>query len=407
VPRPLDGVRVLDLTRVLAGPFATMILGDLGAEIIKIEEPKFGDDMRVYHPLTDDGESVYFLAANRNKKSVAVDLMKAEGRELVRDLASTCDVMIENFRFGALDKYGLDYASIAAVNRDIIYCSISGFGRTSSMRERSGYDFVTQAESGLMSVTGDPAGEPMRVGVPISDFATAMWSSQAILAALLHHRNTGKGQFIDISLLDSVVSLLALTGTEVLFNGRRPQRVGNAHAAIVPYQAFPAKDGNFVLALANDRQYRTFCAAIGRPDLSSDPRFDQNARRVENRSELVAVLTAIFKDDTVDHWVDLLGGAGLPCGRIRHLEEALAAPEVIERDMVQEIENQFGHVVRVVGSPLHLSQSPICSPTIPPLLGEHTDDVLSRLLNLDQDSIDRLRRDGVVGPATKTAENSK
>ncbi|MBI4182733.1 MAG: CoA transferase [Proteobacteria bacterium] len=389
---PLAGLLVLDLTRVLAGPWCTMTLADLGAEVIKIENPKGGDDTRAWSPPEAGGESAYYLCANRNKKSVAVDLGHAEGRRLVRALAAKADVLVENFRAGALARFGLDYPALAAENPGLVYCSISGYGRESPKAELGGYDFVVQAEGGLMAITGEADGAPMKLGVAIADLIAGMNATGAILAALTARARDGKGQFIDIALLDGVVAALANVASNHLVSGRPARRYGNAHANVVPYQLFEASDGALVLACGNDRQFAVLCGEVlGRAELAADPRFATNRARAENREALVPVLAALFAARPRAHWLAALRAAGVPAGAIREVAEVLAAPEVLARGMVQEVPHPTAGAVRLVASPLKLARTPVREIAPPPLLGEHTDEVLGRRLGLSAAEIARLR----------------
>jgi crotonobetainyl-CoA:carnitine CoA-transferase CaiB-like acyl-CoA transferase len=381
---PLDGIKVLDLSRVLAGPWCTQTLADLGAEVWKIEEPKHGDDTRGWRPPELHGQSTYYLCCNRSKLSVSVDLKTEEGRDIVKRLAARADILIENFRKGALDRYGLGYEQLARDCPRLIYCSISGYGRTGPRTEEAGYDFAIQAESGLMAITGEPAGEPMKLGVAITDIVTGMNATQAILAALIARQKTGAGQLIDVSLLDSAVALLANVGSTHISTGAEPKRYGNAHATVVPYQLFRSADGVFVLAVGNDLQFRNMCEQVlGRPDLAQDPRFRTNSDRIVNRDELIPVLIEIFATRATDRWIAQLQAAGVPVGKVRSVSEAFASPEVIDRGMVTTAVDDQGREYRLAGSPLHLSSTPVRPPAAPPRLGEHTALVLKRELGID------------------------
>jgi crotonobetainyl-CoA:carnitine CoA-transferase CaiB-like acyl-CoA transferase len=396
-PPPLAGRRVLDLSRVLAGPWSTMVLADLGAEVIKVENPRGGDDTRHWGPPYAGGEAAYYLCANRNKKSVAIDLSNPEGQKLVRRLAAQSDVLVENYKLGGLDRYGLDYVSIAAVNPRIVYCSISGYGRTSPIAERPGYDYVIQAEGGLMAITGEVDGEPMKVGVAVADLFTGMASAQAILAALIAADRDGVGQHIDMALYDAQLSMLANVGSACLVSGSEPKRFGNGHPAVVPYQMFHAADGEFVIAVGNDRQFAGFAALLGRHDLAADPRFSTNRARVGNRAGLIDVLTPLLRQKPVAHWLAGLRAAGVPCGEVRGVAAALDAPESRARGMVVEVAHPTAEHVRLVASPLKLAGTPVVAPVAPPLLGEHGDEVLGGLLGLGADEIAALREADAIG----------
>jgi len=396
-PPPLAGRRVLDLSRVLAGPWSTMVLADLGAEVIKVENPSGGDDTRHWGPPYAGGEAAYYLCANRNKQSIAIDLSRPEGQEIVRRLAAQSDVLVENYKLGGLDRYGLDYGSIAAVNPRIVYCSISGYGRASPIAERPGYDYVIQAEGGLMAITGEIDGEPMKVGVAVADLFTGMAAAQAILAALIAADRDGVGQHLDMALYDCQLAMLANVGSACLVSGNEPKRFGNGHPAIVPYQLLHGSDGDLVVAVGNDRQFAGFCGLLGRPDLAGDARFATNSARVENRAALLEIAAPLLRAKPVAHWLGGLRAAGVPCGEVRGVGAALAAPESVARDMVVEVRHPTAGQVRLVGSPLKLSGTPVVDPIAPPLLGEHGDQVLTGLLGLSGTEIEELRSSGAIG----------
>lgn len=394
IVRPLDDVKVLDLSRVLAGPACTQTLSDLGAEVWKIEAPA-GDDTRSWMPPDIGGESTYFLCCNRGKKSVMLDLRTAAGKQAARDLAVRADVLVENFRPGVLDRFGLSYEALSALNPRLIYCSISGYGRTGPRSADPGYDFSIQAESGLMSITGEPSGQPMKYGVAISDLVTGMNAVQAILAALIAREKTGKGQLLDIALYDSAIALLANVGSGFLQTGAVPQRYGNAHATVVPYQTFETADGGFALAIGNDAQFRTLCLQVlARPDLADDARFMRNRARVLNRELLIPALQQEFRTRTSAEWIRLLRANGLPCGEVRTVAEALDAPETSARGMVQRVSDRLHGVLRLVASPLKLSATPVREPTAPPRLGEHTSEVFAKELGYDARRIEAMAGPG-------------
>lgn len=375
---PLEGIKVLDLSRILAGPWCTQTLADLGAEVWKIEAPGAGDDTRGWMPPELDGESTYFMCCNRSKKSVAVDLKTEEGQAAVRRLAEEADVLVENFRLGALERYGLGADALVALNPRLIYCSISGYGRTGARATEAGYDFVMQAESGLMSITGEPDGSPMKLGVAITDIVTGMNATQAILAALIARGRTGRGQHLDIALFDSAVAILANLGTGVLNTGQDSARFGNAHPTVVPYQLFDTADGTIALAVGNDSQFREFCTGvIGRPELAEDPRYRRNRDRVLNRGTLIPLLAQSFLTRTTRDWIERLHGAGVPAGQVRSVAEVLNAPEVLDRGLVVEAPDDRHGVVRLIRSPLRFSDTPVRAPAAPPRLGEHTEEVLA------------------------------
>lgn len=392
----LDGIKVLDLSRVLAGPWCTQTLADLGAEVWKVEMPGVGDDTRSWLPPDLNGESTYFLCANRSKESLAIDISTPEGQVLIRELACQADVLVENFKLGGLDKYGLGYESLRELNPALIYCSISGYGRTGPRAAEPGYDFVIQAESGLMSITGDVQGQPMKLGVAITDLVSGMNAVQAILAALLSRTRTGQGQLIDISLLDGAVSILANVGSAYLAAGTEPQRYGNGHPTVVPYQIVSAAQGQFALAVGNDKQFAALCAVLDLPALAHDERYRSNRARVLNRDELISCLEkALAKHDRL-YWIDKIRAAGIPVGLIRTVPEALEAPELKARGMVgSTLDTRHGEL-RLMRSALHLRGTPPREPVAPPRLGQHTDAVLRRILDMSATGLEVLREKGVI-----------
>ncbi|MBU0750771.1 MAG: CoA transferase [Gammaproteobacteria bacterium] len=399
----LSHIRVLDLSRVLAGPWATQQLGDFGAEVIKIERPGSGDDTRAWGPpflVGGDGqataESAYYLCTNRAKKSVTIDMAQPEGQRLVRDLAAKSDVVIENFKVGALRKYGLDYATLRAANPALIYCSITGFGQDGPLADRAGYDVMIQGMGGLMGITGEPAGEPMKVGVAVADLFTGMYAANAILAALAHRERTGEGQAIDIALLDAQIAMLANVASNYLVGGQLPQRHGNAHANIVPYQAFACRDGHIILAVGNDGQFARFCEIAGRPELSGDPRFATNPARVAHRDELVGMITEWMRSRDMADWIAALEAAGVPCGPINRLDAVFAHPQVVARGIRVEVPHPAGGSVPLVANPVKFSATPVSYEAAPPLLGQHTREVLAGVLGLDAAEIDRLAAARVI-----------
>jgi crotonobetainyl-CoA:carnitine CoA-transferase CaiB-like acyl-CoA transferase len=371
--RPLTGLKVIDLTRVLAGPLCTMLLGDMGAEVIKIEDPRHGDDTRDWAPFVD-GWSTYYLSVNRNKKSVAIDLKSPEGAVLLEDLIRTADVLVENFRPGTLERLGFGRERAMALNERLIYCSISGYGATGPRRDLSGYDMVIQGESGLMDVTGFPATGPTKVGVAITDCLAALYAAQGILLAHISRMRTGKGQFLDIALLDSAVSVLGLPAGIVAATGRSPGRLGNAHPSLAPYEPYPAADGHVVVAVANQRLWSRFCAAIEAPQLEHHPRFATNTDRLKNREALNAIIHDVFEGKSVDWLIERLSGAGVPCGRVRTINDVLADPQLAARDMLVEVP-AGRETVRVPGNPIKLSGVPGIESGPAPALGEHTEEV--------------------------------
>ena len=404
---PLAHVRVLDLTRVLAGPWATQILADFGAEVIKIEKPGEGDDTRGWGPpfLTNadgsSGDAAYFLACNRGKHSVAIDIAQPQGQALIRRLAAQCEIVIENFKVGGLKKYGLDYESLRAVNPEIIYCSITGFGQTGPYAARAGYDFMIQAIGGLMSVTGErdevPGGGPQKVGVAVADLFTGLYATTAILAAVLHKRATGEGQHIDAALLDTQVAMLANLNSNYLVSGKVPGRMGNAHQNIVPYQTFQTADGYVIIAVGNDRQFREFCSIIGVPGLAEDPLFSANRGRVQNRAALIPLLIEPMKARTTHDWVMALEAAAVPCGPINHLGQVFADPQVVAREMALKMVRADGVVTPTVANPVRFSATPVEYRKAAPKLGEDTSVILSKVLGLSAADIAALRASGAIG----------
>ena len=402
----LSHLRVLDMSRVLAGPWAGQILADLGAEVIKIERPGSGDDTRGWGPPylkdregRDTQESAYFLAANRGKKSVAVDISHPEGQAVVRRLATQCDVLLENYKAGDLQRYGLGYEDLKALNHGLIYCSITGFGQTGPMRAVAGYDFIIQGIGGLMSITGErddlPGGGPQKVGVAVADITTGMYATVAILAALAHRTQTGEGQYIDMALLDVQVAMIANMNMNYLVSGNVPRRQGNAHANIVPYQVFDAADGQMVLAVGNDSQFAKFCAAAG-CDLAQDVRFRKNADRVRNRAVLVPLLDKVLHTRTVEQWVALLEPLGIPVGPINNIAQVFEHPQVLSRGMRIELPHPLSGSVPSVANPIKMSVSPVRHELAPPMLGQHTLEVLQARLGLSADEVEQLRACGVI-----------
>jgi formyl-CoA transferase len=395
-PGPLEGVRVLDLTRVLAGPFCTMFLGDLGAEIVKIEEPRSGDDTRGWGPPFAGGESAYFLSVNRNKKSVAIDLKEPAGAELVRRLAERADVLVENFRPGTMERLGLGERELRGRNPRLIYASLSGFGADGPMSGWPGYDLIVQAWGGLMSITGMPDGEPTKVGVAIVDIVAGLMLGKAIVAALYARERSGAGQRIETSLLEAAVACLVNVGSNYLVEGKVPGRWGNAHPSIVPYQSFRTADGYLVVGVASEGIWRRFCAAIGSPELADDPRFARNADRVRHRGELVAILAEAFLRRQNREWQTILAEAGVPCAPVQTLDQVFSAPQVLHRNMLVEVEHPAAGRVRMAGLPVKLSGTPAAIRLAPPLLGQHTREVLASWLGLGSAEISRLENEGVL-----------
>ena len=404
---PLSHIRVLDLSRVLAGPWCGQNLADLGAEVIKIERPGTGDDSRAYGPPwlkdrsgTDTRESAYFASANRGKKSVTINLSKPEGQRIARELARESDVIIENYKVGDLARYGLGYEDLRRLNPPIIYASVTGFGQTGPYRERPGYDFMIQGMGGVMSITGErddlPGGGPQRVGIPIADIMTGMYATIAICAALAHRERSGAGQHLDLALLDTQVGILANQGMNYLATGVAPGRIGNAHPNIVPYQPFKTRDGDVILACGNDNLFGRFCEVAGCQHLAQDPRFATNSKRVENREEITRLLAAIFAKRATKDWCDALEAAGVPNGPINDLKQVFEEPQVVARGMKIELEHSLAGSMPLIASPMRFSGTPLEHKVPPPTLGQHTDEVLSKLLKLDDAAIARLRCEGVI-----------
>jgi len=393
---PLDELLVIDLSRVLAGPYCTMMLADLGARVVKVEQPGSGDDTRAWGPPFLAGESAYYLSVNRNKLGITLNLKNELGREIIRDLLEHADVVVENFKLGTMESWGLGYESLHALNPRLIYCNISGYGTDGPEAGKPGYDFITQAEAGLMSITGPVDGTPMKVGVAISDITAGMFAANGILAALHARQRTGKGQRVDVSLLEAQVAWLANVGEGYLVSGKRPQRYGNAHPTIVPYEVFRARDDYFALGVGNDAQFRKLCQMIGRPLLADEPRFATNPARVQNRGELVPQVQAEFDKQASAFWLERLAEAGIPAGRIRSIDQVLTDPQVLHRQMVVEVEHPTAGKVKLLGVPYKFSETPAEVRTAPPLLGQHTEEVLATLLGMNAEEIASLQAAGIV-----------
>jgi crotonobetainyl-CoA:carnitine CoA-transferase CaiB-like acyl-CoA transferase len=404
---PLTHIRVLDLTRVLAGPWCAQNLADLGAEVIKVERPKKGDDSRAFGPPwakdangNETTEAGYFLCANRGKKSITIDIASEAGGALIKELAKTADVLLENFKSGDLASKGLGYEDIKKINPKIIYCSITGFGQTGPYAAKPGYDFMIQGMGGFMSVTGErdnkPGGGPQRAGVPVVDIMTGMYSTIAVCAAIANRERTGKGQHIDMALLDTQVGFLANQGANFLVTGEAPARLGNTHPNIVPYQSVPTKDGAIILACGNDNLFNKLCDLLGQPSLKTDPRFATNAARVANRDTLDPMLDELMKKKTTAEWVSALEGAGVPCGPINNLKEVFENEQVIARGLRVEIPHPTAGKVSLIRSPMRFSETPIEHKVPPPLLGQHTDEVLKGVLGKSADEIAALKKAGTV-----------
>jgi crotonobetainyl-CoA:carnitine CoA-transferase CaiB-like acyl-CoA transferase len=406
-PKALGHIRVLDLSRVLAGPWCSQNLADLGADVIKIERPGSGDDTRAWGPPyakdaagNNTTEAAYYLAANRGKRSVTIDIASADGQALIRELASHCDVVLENFKVGQLKRYGLDYESLKAIKPDLVYCSVTGFGQDGPYAHRAGYDFLIQGMGGLMSVTGErddlPGGGPQKAGVALTDLMTGMYATIAILAALTHRDRSGEGQYIDMALLDVQVAMLANMGSNYLNSGKPPKRWGNAHPNIVPYQTFQCADGYIIVATGNDGQYQKFVEVGGRADLALHERYATNPLRVQNRDELVPLLAAMVLAQPRDFWIGKLEEVGVPCGPINNLDDVYKNPQVLARELVMEVPHPTAGSMKLVRSPMKMSATPTGNALAPPLLGQHTDEVLRNLLGQSDDDIAALRAQGVL-----------
>jgi formyl-CoA transferase len=407
MPGPLSHIRVLDLSRVLAGPWAAQNLADLGAEVIKIERPGSGDDTRGWGPPylkdeagKDTSEAAYFLSVNRNKKSVTLDIAKPEGQKIARELAMKSQVLIENYKVGNLKRYGLDYESLRKDNPGLIYCSVTGFGQDGPYAPRPGYDFIFQGMGGLMSITGErdgqPGAGPQKVGIAITDVLTGMYASVAILAAITHRERTGQGQYIDAALLDTIVAFNANQITSYFASGKIPQRFGNAHAQVVPYEVFPTADGHIILAVGNDSQFVSFCAAAGCPELSEEARFKTNSARIVHRGELIPLIAEIMRSRSKREWIEALEAAGVPCGPINNMKEVFEDPQVQHRGLRVDMPHPTGGTASVVRSPLRLSETPVEYRLAPPTLGQHTEEVLKGLLGRSDADLMQLKAAGIV-----------
>ncbi len=392
----LSGIRVLDLSRVLAGPFCTQLLGDMGAEVTKVEQPGKGDDTRQWGPPWFHGESAYYLSCNRNKKSVTINLQCEEGQNLIRRLARQSDVLVENLKVGALAKYGLDYESLKEINPRLVYCSITGYGQDGPAAHLPGYDFIIQAQGGIMSLTGEVGGQPMKVGVAIADIVAGLYAANSILAALLYRERRGGGQFIDISLLDSQVSWLANVAMNYLISKEVPDRYGNAHPNIVPYQTFETADGHIAIGVGNDQQFRRLCKAIEMDEVSTDSRFSSNPSRVQNRVELIALLQKTLRMKPTAEWLSRISEAGVPVGRINNIQQVFSDPQVLARNMLMHVADSTGTLLPLVGPVAKFSATPSAIRCAPPRLGEHTDEVLSTRLEFQIEAIADYRRRGII-----------
>lgn len=397
LPPLLNKILVVDLTRVLAGPYCTMMLGDLGAEVIKIEMPGSGDDTRQWGPpFTGSGESAYFISANRNKRSLTLNLKTDQGLEILKQIIARADILVENFKSGTLENWGLDFDSLKKIKPDIIYCTITGYGYTGPYQKFPGYDFMVQAMGGFMSVTGPVEGDPTRSGIALADLATGMYATSAILASLFARERTGQGQRIDMALLDSQVALMSYVASNYLVSGEIPSRLGNGHPNIVPYQSFQAQDQFFALAAGNDRQWEKLCTALGREDWISDNRYAKNRSRVENRTEVVAMLTEIFIEKDAAGWIQMCEEIGIPAAPINNMSQVFTNPQVIARNLKLEVDHPMDGRIPLVSSPLNIPTNPVTVRYPPPLLGEHTDQILSEYLDFESAKITMLRKQGIL-----------
>ena len=402
--KALENIRILDLSRVLAGPVCTQILGDLGAEVIKVERPGFGDDTRKWGPpfLHDDSgqdtsESSYYLAANRNKKSVSIDFTTEKGRELIKQLVAKSDVLIENYKTGGLEKYGLSYEQLKDEFPELIYCSITGFGQNGPLASEPGYDFLAQAMAGLMSITGDPQGEPMKVGVALSDVMTGLYAAISILASMNYREKTGKGQYIDLSLVDCTLAGMTNIAQYFLTTEQDPPRLGNSHASIVPYEAFAAKDGFVILAIGNDGQFARFAKFVDHEEWASDQRFSKNADRVINRDILLPLIKEIMKDHTVQYWIDKLVEIDVPIGPVNNMKQVFSMDQIKAREMKVDVEHSLtSRKISLVGSPIKLSESAVSYECGPPTLGQDNEKVLSDILGLELSEINQLKDEEII-----------
>jgi len=400
----LQGIKVIDLSRILAGPWASQMLADMGAQVIKVEQPVKGDDTRFWGPPfikeqsdSQPPQSAYFHCVNRNKQSIAIDIRHESGQKIIQELISTADVVIENFKVGGLIKYGLDYPALKKLNPNLVYCSITGFGQTGPASNRAGYDAMIQAEGGLMSITGEVNGEPMKAGVALADVMTGLYSCNAILAALLARNHTSKGQYIDIALLDVQAATLANQGMNYLATGESPQRRGNGHPNIVPYQTFKTADGDMILAIGNDAQYRKFCELAGRPELANNPDYAVNKQRVLNRMTLIPLVAECMATHTTNWWVESLESLGVPCGRVNTLEQVFNHEQIKHRNLVREVPDSNGEPIKTIASPINLSETPLQYNSASPDLSQHAATILSDDLGYSDDKIKQLIKGGIVG----------
>ena len=395
MPGPLDGIKVLDLTRVLAGPYATMLLGDLGAEVIKIEQPGTGDESRNFGPFKN-GFSLYFMSVNRGKRSITLNLKTERGQAIFKQLLAHTDIVVENFRPGTMQKLGLDYDTLKAEHPSLIYAACSGFGQTGPYAQQGAYDMIIQGMGGIISITGEPEGPPVRVGTSISDITAALFTTIGVLSALHHRNETGKGQLVDVAMLDSLVAVLENAVVRYFATGEAPKPLGARHPAITPFEAFASADGHVIIALGNDTLWAKFCEHVNRLDLISDERFRTNADRTENHAELFPILSEIMSQRATDDWIDALGEIGVPCGPINTMDKVVSHPQVQAREMITRVAHQITGEVEVPGVPIKLSETPGNVDTPAPSLGEHTTEVLTNVLKMSPDEVAKLKQDGVI-----------
>ena len=401
--KALKGIKVVDLSRILAGPWASQMLADMGAEVIKVERPKKGDDTRHWGPPfikpaenEQPAQAAYFHSANRNKQSIAIDITKPDGQQVIKDMIANADVLLENYKVGGLEKYGLSYQQVKAINPRLVYCSITGFGQNGPFAHKAGYDAMIQGEGGLMSLTGQTDGEPMKVGVAVVDVMTGLYSANAILAALMARTHTEQGQHIDIALLDVQVATLANQAMNYLATDENPTRLGNGHPNIVPYQTFATNDGSLILAIGNDQQFNKFCQAANCPELASNILFQTNQARVENRTQLIPILASIIANNNTHYWVNTLEAIAVPCGPVNTLEQVFHHPQIQHRKMVKQVPDKNGKLIKTVASPINLSDTPLQYKHAAPNIGEHSRQVLSQFLQYDEDKIKHLLDNVIV-----------
>ncbi len=392
---PLDGIKVLDLTRVLAGPYATMILGDLGAEVIKIEQPEIGDESRNFGPFKN-GFSLYFMSVNRGKQSMTLDLKTARGKTIFKQLVKQSDILVENFRPGTMNKLGLDYGTLAAEHPSLIYAACSGFGQTGPFAQQGAYDMIIQGMGGIISITGEPDGPPVRVGTSISDITAALFTTIGILSALHHRNNTGKGQLVDVAMLDSLVAVLENAIVRYFATDEIPQPLGSRHPAITPFETFESADGHIIIAIGNDVLWAKFCEHVDQKNLISDPRFSSNADRTENHGELFPILSEIMRQHTTDEWISALEKIGIPCGPINTIDKVVSHPQIQAREMITQVMHQVTGAVGVPGVPIKLSDTPGHVDVPAPSLGEHTTEILTDVLKMSSDEVEKLRQEEII-----------